>query len=290
MVYTALPDRRIPYDNDGTQVGFWSSIYGVHAWLSGAQAIEANDDDFIPYSYGGQYEGGSRGTIWFFPEQREVTAMYALCYTAIYNIWDGGVTADRYQPTAVQGSNNSGNGLDGTWETATMSGGMPLYANAYSWRGGIVPVSFTGTKATVRVISSSGFVVCGGYIGHLYGEKGAGQTPDDIIYINHDDTPGVEYTAPEDFGDQPLGTTVVRQFRVKNTSATKTANTINIQCNDSDFAISEDNSNWVVTINISSLAAGAESATLYVRCTTPAIGGLLGPRYARIVTTVASYT
>ena len=67
---------------------------------------------------------------------------------------------------------------------------------------------------------------------HLYGEKIAGQTPDDIIYINHDDTPGAEFTAPEDFGDQPLGTTVVRQFRVKNASATKTANTINIQCND----------------------------------------------------------
>ena len=125
---------------------------------------------------------------------------------------------------------------------------------------------------------------------HLYGEKAAGQTPDDIIYINHDDTPGVEYTSPEDFGDQPLGTTVVRQFRVKNASSTKTANTINIQCNDSDFAISEDGSNWVVTINIASLAAGAESSTLYVRCTTPSVGGLLGPRFARLVTTVASYT
>ena len=55
--------------------------------------------------------------------------------------------------------------------------------------------------------------------------RSRGQTPDDIIYINHDDTPGVEYAAPEDFGDQPLGTTVVRQFRLKNASATKTANT-----------------------------------------------------------------
>ena len=111
-----------------------------------------------------------------------------------------------------------------------------------------------------------------------------------MIYINHDDTPGVEYTACEDFGDQPLGTTVVRQFRLKNTSATKTANTINIQCNDAEAAISTDNVNWVVTINLASLAAGAESPTYYVRYTTPAAGSGLGPRYARIVTLVASYT
>ena len=99
---------------------------------------------------------------------------------------------------------------------------------------------------------------------HLYGKKTARQTPDDVIYIDHDTTPGVEYTSPEDFGDQPLGTTVVRQFRLKNTSATKTANTINIQCNDSDFAISTDGTTWVVTINIASLGPGAQSATMYV--------------------------
>ena len=100
----------------------------------------------------------------------------------------------------------------------------------------------------------------------------------------------MEFTGPEDFGDQPLGTTVVRQFRVKNVSGSKTANTINIQCNDSDFAISEDGVIWVVTINIASLSAGAESPTLYVRCTTPDPGASLEPRFARIVTTVASYT
>lgn len=46
----------------------------------------------------------------------------------------------------------------------------------------------------------------------------------------------------------------------------------------------------VATINIASLAAGAESATMYIRNTTPAIGSLLGPRFNRIVATVASWT
>jgi hypothetical protein len=70
----------------------------------------------------------------------------------------------------------------------------------------------------------------------------------------------------------------VRQFRIKNVSATRTAASINIQCNDTDFAISTDNVNWVTTINIASLAPGAESATMYWRCTTPAPGAQLGPR------------
>jgi hypothetical protein len=284
MVYTALPDRRIPYDNDGTIIGYGNNglTEGLQAYLTGSTLLDMQNEDW-------DWLFGVTGDIviwWFFPEQRELTAYFI-----------GSMSTDSSNPAdsghVWYGSNNSGNGLDGTWETASLPSGVTIRSNVYSWRDAIKPISFTGPKKVVRW-RAPGHSYYGRQVGlgtaHLYGEKGAGQTPDDIIYINHDDTPGAEFTAPEDFGDQPLGTTVVRQFRVKNASATKTANTINIQCNDSDFAISEDSSTWVVTINIASLAAGAESATLYVRCTTPAPGNLLGPRFARIVTTVASYT
>jgi len=284
MPYTALPDRRMPYDNDGTQVGRWAAVTGVNSWLNSTEAIELNDYDYTAVSWIMGQSGQNIGVEMFFPESREVTAIY---------IWvqdDGGAGSE--QPiTGVQGSTDSVNGQDGSWETASMPGGYPGKANTYAWRSDIKAVSFTGPKRVVRAyryIANDGMREI--YICHWYGEKAAGQTPDDIIYINHDDTPGVEFTAPEDFADQPLGTTVVRQFRLKNVSGSKTANTINVQCNDADFAISEDGVNWVVTINIASLSAGAESATLYVRCTTPALGALLGPRFARIVTTVASYT
>jgi hypothetical protein len=303
MPYTALPDRRMPYDNDGTIVGYRGSDFGgsysvvankgIVGYISGAPLIELNDDDFVsPGSYllGGDLNVRCVGW-WFFPEQREITA------------WAWGITTGSasflipasYDADTLQGSNDSTNGVDGTWETASLpSGKGGSILSLDGWRSIIKPISFTGTKQVFR----PGWIQIGGGTTptmnvctvHLYGEKGAGQTPDDIIYINHDDTPGVEYTIPEDFGDQPFGTTVVRQFRIKNVSGSKTANTINIQCNDSDFAISEDGVNWVVTINITSLSAGAESSTMYVRCTTPAPGGVLGPRFARIVTTVASYT
>lgn len=292
MPYTALPDRRISYDNDGTVVGNRGPdgeafTAGLTGYMSGAQLIEFNDYDWNSSPWGGYY-GGSSVKLWlFFPEQREVTAWVDLGHAS------GATVSDGF--TVWQGSNNTTNGMDGTWETASKPGG-PGWAPsgvADSWRSGIKAISFTGGKQTVRhslAFSTGGQEQLTYYGMHLYGEKVAGQTPDDLIYINHDDTPGVEYAAPEDFGDRPLATTVTRQFRLKNASATKTANTINIQCNDADFAISTDNSTWVVTIEIGSLAAGAESSTMYIRNTTPAVGSLLGPRFSRIVTTVGSWT
>jgi hypothetical protein len=290
MPYTAFSDRRMPWDNDGTVLLLYDDyplIGANQAYPSGANCLALN-------GYTGPNVGHDGTTMsWpthvlFFPEQREVTAMW---YSASAGIASGISVQD------VKGSNDTVNGVDGTWETASYTPPAGVrHAPMISWdqwRSEIFPISFTGGKRTIRLRTHAVNPGGGGNqlsFLHVYGEKVAGQTPDDVIYINHDDTPGVEYTAPEDFGDQPLGTTVVRQFRVKNASATKTANTVNIQCNDSDFAISTDNVNWVATINIASLAAGAQSATMYVRCTTPAAGNALGPRFARIITTVASYT
>ena len=283
MPYATLPDHRIPYDNDGTVVGQGANgeALGIASYPSGAVL------------QGWQTAAGATGgagatstylvTWLFFPEQREVTAYYS------HETNNGSpATTDLWK-----GSNDSTNGLDGTWETASLPGGESTWATVYDWRGAIKPISFTGGKRVVRLrspnIGSGGQNTVLNQL-HLYGEKVAGQTPNDIVYIDHDTTPGVEFTGPEDFGDRPLGTTVTRQFRIKNTSPSLTANSINIQCNDTENVISTDGTTWVVTINIGSLAAGAESATMYVRNTTPAAGNLLGPRFARIVTIVGSWT
>ena len=290
MPYTALPDRRMPYDNDGTVVAV-SNLFtsGILAYptQTNVQEVQGSDLTASTENYWNRNDGDASSTWLFFPEQREITAGI-LWFTV-----SGTLSVNSF---TLQGSNDTTNGIDGTWETASLPAGSIVrqYAQVDDWRTQIKAVSFTGGKRTIRwqLVSND---VSGGqpwYLVamHLYGEKVAGQTPDDVIYIDHDTTPGVEYAAPEDFGDQPLGTTVVRQFRLKNASATKTANSINVQCNDADFAISTDGTTWVVTINIASLGPGAQSATMYVRCTTPAPGNLLGPRFARIVTTVASYT
>lgn len=292
MTYTALPDRRMPYDNDGTVYALGGTYVGVLDYPTGGEALIANGYP-QDLAFGGGSTAGLVGQpsengcfFMFFPEQREVTAFYSWGRVARV-----GISTIDSTCTTIKGSNDTTNGLDGTFETASL-GGSPTNATRYDWRSTIKTVSFTGPKKVIRgeysTPSSAGNIYIAAI--HIYGEKAGGQTPDDLIFINHDDTPNVEYAAPEDFGDQPLATTVVRQFRVKNTSATKTANTINIQCNDADFAISTDSVTWVATINIASLSAGAESSTMYVRCTTPSPGALLGPRFARIIATVASYT
>lgn len=308
MPYSALPDHRIPYDNDGTVVGY--AIYanygsnfagalagGLTAYLSQSDLAELQDDDAVqigPLTFSNT--GDNQHCLWlFYPEQREVTG---IVLEDPGETWTG-TRGLQSSGNAIQGSNDTTNGVDGTWETASLTGGWPVYHRGGSgttgldkWRSGIKPVSFTGGKRTIRLgihwVGNN--VTIGLSLLHLYGEKAAGQTPDDLVFIDHDTTPGVEYQAPEDFGDRPLGTSVVRQFRVKNVSTTKTANSINIQCNDADFAISTDSTTWVVTINIASLAAGAQSSTMYIRNTTPAAGNLLGPRFARIVAVVGSWT
>lgn len=287
MPYTAVPDQRIPYDNDGSVVGYNGGggySGGVTLYLSGADRIELNDQNSASLGLS-PFNNYGYPALWiFFPERREITAAYIAVRKGNGHEWSS------------QGSNDSVNGVDGTWETPSYPGGLPDYnTNQFDdWRSKIMPISFTGGKKIWRMawgswswISTVSTVI---YSVHLYGEKVAGQTPDDVIYIDQDTTPGLEYASVEDFGDQPLGTTVVRQFRLKNVSATKTANSINIQCNDTDFTISTDGTTWVVTINITSLAPSAQSATMYIRCTTPAPGTPLGPRFARIVTTVGSYT
>lgn len=292
MAYPALPDRRISYDNDGTVIGMagpdaFDFANGLSGYFSGAQAIEFNDADWVSSPWAAYAGNASVRLWWFFPEQREVTA-----WVDFIQVVGPAVSESE---SVWQGANDTTNGMDGTWETASKPSGRAdaILGTLDSWRSNIKPLSFTGGKRTVRhklAYGPGGASEFRWFGTHLYGEKVAGQTPDDIIYIDHDTTPGAEFTAPEDFGDRPLGTSVVRQFRVKNVSPTLTANNINIQCNDADFAISTDGLVWVVTINIGSLASGAESATMFIRNTTPAPGAVLGPRFARIVTIVGSWS
>jgi hypothetical protein len=284
MSYAAVPDRRMPYDNDGTVLvtppAGQPYTVGANTYPTGGQLALLNGTDCLtPTAYAPLSFFGSFAFWLFFPEQREVTGIY---------VGQSGTVAG---PAAnVEGSNDTTNGLDGTWETASAPNPLPSVTAVEidSWRSGILAVSFTGPKRVIRVHGGS---TVGSHISviHVYGSKAAGQTPDDILYLDGT-TAYAEFTSVEDFGDVPLGTTTTRTFKVKNGSATKTANTINIQCNDADFAISSDGVTWVTTINIASLAAGASSGVLYVRNTTPSPPAALGPRFARIVATVASYT
>lgn len=281
MPYPALTDMRMPYDTDGTLVYIGTVASGATTALTGTERSNLQRHAVgVSVSYG---LTGTRAMWWFFPERREVSGM----------VCTGHGPSGIGQPGApggavVRGSDDTANGSDGTWETASLPGGSvilgvttgtPGIPHDY-WRSTVRPISLTGPKQSLSMRWDGGnqwFQI------HIYGEAAGGEMDHDLIFIDHDDTPGDEFESPEDFGDQPLGTTVVRQFRVKNVSASETATNVNLQCNDTDFAIATSPSGpWVATINIASLGPGVESNTMYVRCTTPAPGAPLGPRTARI--------
>lgn len=285
MPYAALPARRMPYDIDGTVVGQCFPGQTITSYPSQAGLQGYQSDVLSPYGPTNPNNGTTR-TVLFFPESREVAAVFTVAI--------GGQAA----PVFVQGSNNTTNALDGTWETASLTpSGGTTWTETDSWRNALVTVSFAGTPSTLDVQSNTqtGLGSLGDRTGqiqmlHVYGAKTSGQTPNDVIFIDVDDT-GTEFTAPEDFGDRPLGTTVVRSFAIQNTS-TLGAHTITLQLDDTDFALGTTSSGpWVQSIDPPDLAAGAQSATYFIKNTTPAAGSAtLGPRFARCIVQVGSYS
>lgn len=277
MGYPEILHRRIPYDINGTAVGYRaSSTYsnGLSNWLSSSQLGELNDEDSITL-FGGDYS-----VIWFFfPERMEIEAgLYVVEYAGYGN------SPDLYE---LQGSNDTTNGMDGTWETAVFPSGKPFAYNPgmYYWREGIKPISFSTTYKVIRFRASHGY---GGvrYV-HLYGRKAAMETPDDILFC---DPAGNEKTALKDWGDRPEGTTVIDSFKLKNSSTTKIASNVNLQLNHGDLSLSfSEEGPWTATLDITSIAPGSLSSTLYVRHT---LGGpplILGPRAGRCIVTVGSW-
>ncbi len=298
MVYPAYPDRKMSYDIDGTIVMYRGGTGGLTpdwglgpaSFMTANQMAEFNDCDYADTGIG----EFSRGDVWgadmcpcyvylFLPEQRVFTA-YSIGYT-------GAAQGQPFYPI-VQGSNDSGNGVDGNWESATLTQGYTV-TSSDGWRTWY-PLTFSGPKQVIR------FTLSGHYGGawntgtnwywvylHLYGHKYTGQTPDDIVFIDTSDN--LEWDLDIDFGDVPYLSNLVKSFKIKNTSSTKTANNIALACNDADFTISGDGVNYGTSINVASLAAGVSSSTYYVKCN-PAVLTLPGPRASRITSTVGSWT
>jgi hypothetical protein len=288
MSYTPLTFKRIAYDIDGTVIARRTSGWtnGVEAWFTGAQAAELNDEDLTAViSYTANSYDNYTCLWFFFPEKREIKGITFAASTKYSS------------PVSVYGSNDTTNGIDGTWETATLPDGAPDIGNTstYWWRTGIKRVSFTTGYKTIRVHTYMHSYYDGAayiYGIHLYGNKFAGETVDDILFC--DDAAGTELTAVKDWGDNKEGSTTNSSVYLKNTSATKTANTITVTANFTtgytDYLISLDQATWGTSVNIASLAPGAVSAPIYIKNTIGAAPQILGPRIARLVAAIGSWT
>lgn len=284
--YPVLPANGIPYHIDGTVVKVMKTNGTYQATLSASEAGELNDEDLsqIPLTN----INTACYVIFFFPELRNIVAMYGLVATSAGGPW--------YGPDMIEGSANSTNGLDGNWVSASAPSGLNNNTRVTdSWRKGgsggegwqftaLSSVNVVRVRFTVGGTSSIYLETL-----HLYGDKKAGQTPDDILFLDAEagDAP---FTANLDFGDRPAGTSFTRQIKIQNSSLTKTANDITVSCVHADWLISWDEITWATSLDAGDLIPEAKSPIIYVKNTTPPPPTTLGPKRVCITVQVVAWT
>lgn len=286
MSYPVIASRRMAYDIDGTEIAFCVTqggvggnrrLFGISSWATQQQKTDLNNELLTPNVYG--FHNTAGGFWLFFPEKREIS--FIGCIFGTNN------------PSAlfIQGSNDTANGMDGTWETAIFTKPTFLMDMPDSWRQGsqIFAVSFSQPYRVLwfgieRLIGN----VWNVRSLHLYGAKAATETPDDILIMENTTD---EFAALKDWGNRPEGTLQISSFRVKNASLTKTANNINIQLNHNDFLLSwSDTGPWVAFVDIASLGPGAVSSPIYVKNELPPPLLILGPKAARVIVGVGNWS
>lgn len=208
-----VPARRMATQNDGT-VG----VTSTNGWpTSGDVMVDINQTQMDVMSAEDLAGSGpfiaNQGQFvnLIFPELREVDGYYACAD-------DGGTFGD-----ALRTSADTTNGSSGTWlDSGSALGAVDILLPDY--RESIVSLAVSGVRA-VR-LRPTGLSGGGGTMDrfHIYGEISPGETPDRLLFI--DENTGLEFTLPNDYGDIPRGSSEDFEWRIKNNSATLTANTV----------------------------------------------------------------
>lgn len=260
--YPDAPSRRMAWDADGSVSFYWAvngSDFSTEHGASDKVNMNGEDDSTAPSGVG----SGSpdHWTAVLFPELREIDGAFAA----------------RVGGSSIQGLDHSPdttNGRDGTWttEVADLTDYTSVPGN---YRSGIVSMA-ASSKRGLRIRQNLAGTGSGaGWRAiHIYGEIAAGQTPDRLLII--DETTGLEYTAPRDYGDVPRGSSEDREWRIRNNSASLTANTIQYTAE----ALVRDANTWYThtlpggstyqsTRQIASLAPATTTGVIVTRRVTP---------------------
>jgi len=269
--YPDVPGRRMEWDNDGT-VGQYQD--GVGLGLEGAgssypianvdltlqQRQDLNDEDYnigltlTATSTG----GGGFNILLFFPELRDLDGVYFRTNSvSVGSEW-------------LYDSPDTTNGFDGAW-AQSVAVTWSKVDKLDDWR---TITSFARTdKRAVKVHQDGDYGGAGAAIIsrnlHVYGEFAAGETPDRLLFM--DENTALEFALPKDYGDVPRGSARDYTMKLKNNSASLTANTIGGDATDlfggsaSWFTFDVSASGFLGSYSITSLAAGVSSAVITVR-------------------------
>lgn len=269
-------------DKDGTQIYLIDSGNNITQCTSG-QIQSVTSEANMGVNTNGQNNSGKMAII--FPEKRDLVGCFV-------NVGSGSFVNGSL--TLFEVSTDSTNAIDGTWTTKSVTSVNTTTSPAY--RTGIQTVSAAGIKV-IRLSFSSGAPSSGCFpLVHLYGNITAGQNPDRLA-LWHPTLDQQITGAYFDWGDVLRASTADRTFRVKNLSATFTANTIT--CSLSTLT---DTSPTVVgqhtlsnggafasTASAGTLAPGAISSVMTVRLTTTS-DATLSLWAARIISEAATWS
>lgn len=256
--YADYPSNRMAIDLDGTKLVTIDSGSSI-VELSGSLVTSANSETGTVDIAIANVTPLRLAAI--FPEKRDIGGIY-VGYTS-----GGTPTVGTFQWSA-----DTTNGLDGTWTgftyTPTNGAVNPAYRTSVSSQ------ALTGVKA-IRFTLQTGYSSdwCRIRAFHLFGKIAAGENPDrlEIWHPTLDQRIGA---AAFDWGNAARNGSADLTFRVKNRSATKTANSITVSIDSltdttpsfqGAHYVSADGSTFTATINIGGLAHDAISGVLTLR-------------------------
>lgn len=286
MTYAPITNKRIPYELDGTVMyyrtttNYTSPESDITLALAGNSLLANLNSETLTDAIGPH--SAYYVTVWFFfPEARTIEKMFLRGF--------GGDGTQTYRLDSMIGSDDTTNGMDGTWEQATYPEGTPPIYNPLGpdWVTNAKTVSFTKSITCLRLTLYFGYSYNSIKNIHLYGSKAAGETPDDLVFC---ETDGTEMTAGNDFGDRPEASTTQDSFKIKNISPTKTATNVNVTVTHTDFLLSlSETGPWTAGLDFTSLAPAALTETIYIKNELGQPPLVLGPKAAKVIATVGSW-
>lgn len=293
--YPDLPGRRLAWDADGTIVWRVSDTSAGTAWtnvnpnsivVGVADMDQGNNEteDVWVSEFGQPGVHPYSNFCHIFPSPRDIDGWY----------WGFDIEEAGAGIYAVQYSQDSTNGIDGTWVNLTNPAIPPsTWTNEVYYRLGIETQSVSAARCLRWVMYSESDLTGRTmylHMVHLYGAITPGYVPDQVLFV--DASSGLEFATDYDWGDVPRGTTLERTFKIKNNSSTKTANNTVVDVQ----SLSGSSNTWYTlklgagsfqsSITITTLTAGSSSDTITLRLTVPSGGALsLGAARVRAIPT-----
>ncbi len=249
------PDHKIYYNDDGSIVFTQPTTGGVVTVVTDASLNGEFNADVCPMNNTTRI-----GVV--FPQPMDIKGVY--CY-------HNGTNAS---PGTVSISTDTTDGSNGTWTTPTTS--FPTTGvgdpNALTqWRSAVQSVTYNAIQGITLSAPTNNAV----RQFHLYGRPSASPSSDRLRFwdpVTDTEVLGSHF----DYGDVPHGQADTIQFRVKNNSATKTANSVTVTDDAitpasptlaSQTEFSTDDTTYTPTLPVGDLAPGDVSAVFYARLT-----------------------